>query len=576
MGRETIHARPWNRRRPWLLHLFRALLLAALVWLVRDQHVWYRAQTQGRQQAAIGVDRIRRFFPQAVTLSHWNPQHGGRTVLDVAGKPLGYVIQTAPDSDRIIGYSGPTNTLIAFDTQQRILGLEILGCGDTPEHRQAVQADLRFLQSFNGLTWQEAAARGQVDGVSGATLTSLAIVEGIVRRLGGTPHSYRFPDPITVAEVRPFLPQAARLVDGDRQPALSRVEDASGHLVGFAGRTSPAADDLIGFQGPSDTLFVLDPQQRVLGIALRRSYDTKEYLPWVTDDKHFMARFNGQTLDELASLDPAAAGIEGVSGATMTSMSMAYGLARAAQTVRESRPAATPPAWTIAARDWGTAAVVLGGLLLALTRWRGQRWIRVGFQLLLIGYLGLVNGDMVSQSLLVGWAQNGVAWRLAPGLVLLVAVAILTPLLTRRQVYCHHLCPHGAAQQLIKNVVPRRWKLTRGGPLWLPRLLALLPWALLAWVVTVAMQHRDFNLAAIEPFDAYVWRVAGGATLAVAAGGLCLSLWVPLAYCRFGCPTGALLNYLRLQGPGDRLGRRDLAALALLALAVGLRLAAMA
>jgi hypothetical protein len=50
---------------------------------------------------------------------------------------------------------------------------------------------------------------------------------------------------------------------------------------------------------------------------------------------------------------------------------------------------------------------------------------------------------------------------------------------------------------------------------------------------------------------------------------------VPLAYCRFGCPTGALLNYLRLQGPGDRFGRRDVAALTLLALAVGLRLAAM-
>ena len=70
--------------------------------------------------------------------------------------------------------------------------------------------------------------------------------------------------------------------------------------------------------------------------------------------------------------------------------------------------------------------------------------MRIGFQLLLIGYLGFVNGDMVSQSLLVGWAQNGVAWRLAPGLVLLVAAAFLTPLLTRRQVYCHQLCPHGA------------------------------------------------------------------------------------------------------------------------------------
>jgi len=90
--------------------------------------------------------------------------------------------------------------------------------------------------------------------------------------------------------------------------------------------------------------------------------------------------------------------------------------------------------------------------------------------------------------------------------------------------------------------------------------------------VIVAMQHWAVNLAAIEPFDAYVVRVAGWATLAVAVGGLVVSLFVPMAYCRFGCPTGAVLNYVRLQGPGDRFGRRDIAALALLALAIGLRL----
>jgi hypothetical protein len=411
--------------------------------------------------------------------------------------------------------------------------------------------------------------------VSGATLTSLAIVEGIVRRLGGSPHSYRFPDPVTVAEIRPFLPQAARLAVWDQKPALLRVEDTSGQLLGFAGRTSPVADDLIGFQGPTDTLFVMDAQQRVLGIAMRRSYDTTEYLPWVTDDKHFMTCFNGQSLDELADLDPAAAGIEGVSGATMTSMSMAYALARTAKAARDSQPAAAPPSWTITARDWGTAAVVLGGLLLAFTRVRGQRWIRVGFQLLLIGYLGFVNGDMVSQSLLVGWTQNGVAWRLAPGLVLLVAAAFLTPLLTRRQVYCHQLCPHGAVQQLIKNAVPQRWRPASGLPPWISRPLTLLPFLLLVWVVIVAMQHRAFNLAAIEPFDAYVVRVAGWATLAVAVAGLVFSLFVPMGYCRFGCPTGAMLNYVRLQGPGDRFSRRDLAAVTLLALAIGLRLAAL-
>ncbi len=509
-----------------------------------------------------------------MTLSAWNPAHGGQTVLDEFERPLGYVVQTSPASDAIIGYSGPTNTLIAFDTQNRIRGLEILRCGDTADHLQAVLADRRFLESFRGLSWQEAAGRRDVDGVSGATLTSLAIAEGIVRRLGGTPHSYRFPDPLTVQEVTAFLPRAARLADWEQRPGLFRVEDAAGQLIGFAGRTSPTADDWIGFQGPTDTLFVMDAQQRVLGIAVRHSYETPEYLQWVKDDQRFLSRFNGKNLDELAELDLAAAGIEGVSGATMTSLAMAETLVRTAQAVRDAKPAAEPPRWAIAARDWGTAAVVCGGLWLAFTGLRGRRVVRVAFQLLVIVSLGFVNGDMLSQSLLVGWAQNGVAWRFAPGLVLLVAVAFLVPLTTHRQVYCHHLCPHGAVQQLIKNAVPRKWRPAGRLARWLSHALSLVPLGLLVWVVIVALCQLPFNLAAIEPFDAYVWRVAGWATVAIAIGGLAFSLLVPMAYCRFGCPTGAVLNYLRLQGAGDRWTRRDAAALALLGLAIGLRLLA--
>jgi len=556
------------------LHLFRWSVFAAVVWMVREQHVWYEAQLQGRRQPPVSVDQVKRFYPQAATLSRWNPEHGGQTVSDADGRPLGYVVQTSPQSDAIIGYSGPTNTLIAFDAQNRILGLEILRCGDTADHLQAVLADRRFLQSFNGLSWQEVAGRHDVDGVSGATLTSLAMVEGIVRRLGGTPHSYRFPEPMTVQEVTAFLPRATRLAAWDQRPGLLRVEDAAGQLIGFAGRTSPTADDLIGFQGPTDTLFVMDAQQRLLGIAMRHSYDTAEYLQWVNDDPRFLSRFNGKNLDELAELDLAAAGIEGVSGATMTSMSMAEALVRTAQAVRDAKPAVEPPRWAIAARDWGTAAVVCGGLVLAFTGLRGRRLVRVAFQLLLIVYLGFINGDMVSQSLLVGWAQNGVAWRFAPGLVLLVAVAFLVPLTTHRQVYCHHLCPHGAVQQLVKHAVPRKWKPASRLPRWLSHTLSLLPVGLLVWVAIVALRQLPFNLAAIEPFDAYVWRVAGWATVAIAIGGLAFSLLVPMAYCRFGCPTGAVLNYLRLQGAGDRLTRRDAAALALLGLVIGLRLLA--
>lgn len=569
--RRTVGLPRRDRRRPWLLHLFRLAVLATAAWLVRDQHVRYLAQREGQRHAALTIERILRFYPRAASLGAWNPAHGGQNVLDAAGDPLGYVVQTSPSSDTIIGYAGPTNALLAFDAQDRILGLEILSSGDTGDHLRAVLADRQFLAAFNGLSWREAAARTQVDGVCGATLTSSAIIEGVIRRLGGQPHSYRFPAQIELDEVRPFLPAAARLTAEERKPGLFRVVAASGELLGFVGRTSPVADDLIGYQGPTDTLFIADARQRIVGIAMRRTYETDEYAGWVADDRHFLTCFNDRTLDALAELNPEEAGIEGTSGATMTSMAMAHALRRAARAIRDTAPAADPSGWRIAASDWGVAAVIFGGLLLAFTNLRGRRWVRVCFQVLVIGYLGFVNGSMVSQALLVGWVQSGVPWRLAPGLALLVGAAFVTPSLTRRQLYCHHLCPHGAAQQLLKNALPRRWKPVLRPPPWVTRCASLTPYLLLAWVVIVAMRHLGFNLAAIEPFDAYLVRIAGWGTLGIAVIGLVASLWIPMAYCRYGCPTGAVLNHVRRQGIGDRFRAQDGAALALVALAVGLR-----
>ena len=49
---------------------------------------------------------------------------------------------TSPASDAVIGYSGPTNVLVAFDTGDRILGIDVLDTGDTYE------AAITHLQDF--------------------------------------------------------------------------------------------------------------------------------------------------------------------------------------------------------------------------------------------------------------------------------------------------------------------------------------------------------------------------------------------------------------------------------------------
>lgn len=372
--------------------------------------------------------------------------------------------------------------------------------------------------------------------------------------------------PVTTAEIVSFLPAAASLRPDDSARDGLFVLDRAGRELGYVVRTMPRTRDIIGYAGTTDALVVLDRDWKILGLKIHSSEDTESYLKDITLDRRFLKKWNGLTWDAAAALDLKAAGIEGVSGSTMTSMAIAQSVKARLQLSRDQLAARVPLrfAW----RDFAMLAVLTAAALLAFGRpaWR-HRWKRP-YQFALIIYVGLIAGDLLAMKLFAGWARSGVPWTTAPGLVLLATAALLVPWTTGKPFFCHHLCPHGAAQELISHYRPARFQLTL--PAGVIRGLEFLPGALLFFTLVVALLALPFDLAGLEPFAAYVIRSAGVATLAVAALGLVASFFVPQAYCRFGCPTGALLNFVRTRGVTDTFSRRDFAALALVGFAVAL------
>jgi thiamine biosynthesis lipoprotein ApbE/Na+-translocating ferredoxin:NAD+ oxidoreductase RnfG subunit len=582
------------------LRFYRAGVLFVIVVLLHQQSRWHEAHRSG----FISLRAARKFFPKANRIQLHDAERGLHFVTDVRGDTIGCLLTTSPYTDGNIGYSGPNNLLIALDSRGAIAGLELLRSGDTEEHVEKVKRDPRFLRSFIGWKPSEQPPP-KVEGVSGATLTTYAIAESIQQRLAGAAPSLRFPDPVTLDEVRMLFTNAARLVP---EQSRLRVLDGSSRFLGFAVRTSPQADNVPGYRGPSDCLVALAPDGRLItGLRVRKTYDTDSYVDQVRRSEQFMKLFIGRSIEELAAFEYPKEKVEGVSGATQTARAVAEGLKR--RFAAELKAQAQPPPWRPKPRDWALTGVVAGGIVMSFTSLRGRPWIRVLWQLVLVGYVGLMNHDLLSLALFGGWAAHGLALQAAPGLVLLAAAALLVPWATRRQLYCHQICPHGAAQQLLGKIgsrlkdfgsrreespiaksrirnpnseieiemrgtahtqlrvrssasglVGRRWE----GMTKLTRVLECLPMILLGVSLLAVLLGWPLNLASLEPFDAWVWRTAGGATLVIAAVGLAASLFIPQAYCRFGCPTGALLNFIRSSGSADHWGRRDWAALALL------------
>ncbi len=361
--------------------------------------------------------------------------------------------------------------------------------------------------------------------------------------------------PVQVGEVAVWFTNAAELKLDLAARGGFHVRDKHGADLGYLIRTLPHADRILGYCGITDTLVALDLDGRVLGFKIRKSEDTKTHVGDVMADRHFKKTWTGMTWEQVAGMNLKSAGVEGVSGATMTSLAVAEGIVHR---FRVAQGETRPPPVRVGVRDFGLVAVAVLGAWLTFTKRVGRERWRRWFQWLVIGYVGFLNGDLLAQSLLAGWAKSGVPWRMAPGLVLFAAAAFAVPFAARRPLYCQQLCPHGAAQEVITRLAPVRWRVNV--PPALARALRWLPGLLLLFVLFVVLLPLDFDLAGLEPFDAYLIRSAGLASIALAIAGLLAALAVPKAYCKYGCPTGALLEFVRARGAGDHFGRRDLAA----------------
>ena len=551
-----------------LVHLIRVAIVIALLWAIpAPSRV---VSVDGTPPSLLAVQNhvpaAHKIDPKASASGLWSVQ-------DDQAEPIATIARTLPMAADVVGYRGPTQSLIILDDKLRIQAVSLLSSRDTAEHVDAVVADEEFFQQFVGWPWGGPDATTQVDAVSGATLTSLALAEGVLKRIGGDRPSLVFADELTAEELD------------------SQNSTTGGQLI----RTGPLTDDIVGYQGPTELLMTVTPEKSLERVRLRRSYDNEPYVNYVRTERGFWAIFEGKSIGELAALDPEEAGIEGVSGATMTSLAVADTIVAAAKatetdssnasnatssastirwttvrwsTVRWSTVRWTTIRWTVA----DTATLIVLGLLWLLRKTGKLRsgLPRYTWLAMVVVVIGLWAGNLISMSLVAGWAAEGVAWKLAPGLSIMAAAALLTPPLTKGNPYCNHLCPHGAIQQLVmpKPKSKRNLKLPRR----LTSALSWVPGVTLVAAYVCLIFSPSIDLSSWEPFHAYLFRIAGWGAMTLATGSLLIAALVPMGYCRFACPTGRLLDHVRRSARSSDLTFADCVSVFLLIMAIAVRL----
>lgn len=310
----------------------------------------------------------------------------------------------------------------------------------------------------------------------------------------------------------------------------------------FVVNTRVLAKDVQGYGGPVPLKIHIDKDGRLTAIEAEPNAESPSFFDRA---KELFSRWQDKTIDEAMAED-----VDAVSGATFSSKAIIRnvqrGLAYAKQhgladgskgAQEESAEHTVATGWTLGSIV-ALIAVLLGAVVPLFTNNRRLHLVQLVVNVVV---LGLWTGTFVSYTLFLRLFAGGVSpsaiGTLAAPLLMLI-VALLYPLAGRSGHYCAHVCPFGSAQELAGKLSRCKLRIT-------PRVLRVLT-ALrnLLWGVLMALLLTGTCTAWIdyELFTAFIYSSASVWVIVLAVLFLVLSVWVPRPYCRFVCPTGALMK----------------------------------
>ena len=319
----------------------------------------------------------------------------------------------------------------------------------------------------------------------------------------------------------------------------------------FVVNTKPLAKDVLGYGGPVP-LKIHIKDGRVVAVEAEPNAESPDFF---NRAKELLNHWQNKSVDEALAEE-----VDAVSGATFSSKAiianMQRGLAYAKQHGQwgedgSAGAADTSASHIVGSEDGSVGAletsappivalivVLLGAVVPLFYNNRRLHLVQLAVNVVV---LGLWTGTFVSYTLFLRVFSGGVSLSAIGALaapLLMLIVALIYPLAGRSGHYCANICPFGSAQELAGKLSRRKLRIT-------PRVLKLLSVLRnLLWGVLMALLLTGTCTAWIdyELFTAFLYSSASVWVTVLAALFLVLSVWVPRPYCRFVCPTGALVK----------------------------------
>ncbi len=282
--------------------------------------------------------------------------------------------------------------------------------------------------------------------------------------------------------------------------------------------------------GGNTPLFLAIENNTIVGIAAGNNNETPAYWRNV-ENAGILKQWVGKNLNEVGDVRP-----DVVSGATMSCDAVQYNVIYAANAIA-GKEFKNPNAISLK-QIAGLCVLVICVLAPFFFK---SKWWRIAQLMLSVGVLGLWCGSFLSLSLFINWLSNGMNVLVAIVPATMVMLAVVMPFFGKKDFYCTHVCPFGAAQELVGKIPARKIRMSA-------RLIKVLTTVrevitLLLIALMVIGVGAAYDIINYEAFSVFMFGAASWVVIILACTFLVLSLFVSKPYCRFLCPTGQLLRW---------------------------------
>ncbi len=318
-------------------------------------------------------------------------------------------------------------------------------------------------------------------------------------------------------------------LEGERLEAVESVDEEGNRVI----NSTTLAKDVKGFAGTTPVEVYIDGD-KIEKVVFLKNTETPSFQKQV-DKSGLAKKWNGMSVEEAVT-----ASFDAVSGATYTSKAIEKNVQRAAQYANNVEPESSS-LLNLSWKDIAGLCVLLLGVFSTFSKFC-NRYI-VNIQMILnVAVLGFWCGSFLSLTTITAWLSNGFNLSMSIVPIAMLAIAVLMPLFNKKGTYCSTHCPMGSAQGLMGLIPVKNWKIN-------PKVFKILTkvrYYLLAVLLFMMWLGVGFDLMNYEVFSAFIIKSASIVVLVMAVLFLILSVFIPRPYCKFVCPTGALITVSQL------------------------------